>query len=74
MVNGLKNFPFSVIEQIIYFLVINLKAGPVVIKSFFMLNSAEHGISNAHKYKSIKKLRYFNAQISLKCYFSSHKC
>ena len=25
-------------------------------KTFFMLNSAEHEISNAHKYKSIEKL------------------
>ena len=35
-------------------------------KTFFMLNSAEHEILNAHKYKNIKKFSFFQAQISLK--------
>ena len=39
-------------------------------KTFFMLNSAEHEILNAYKYKNIKKLSIFQAQISLECYFS----
>ena len=39
-------------------------------KTVFMLNSAEHEISNAHKYKNIKKLSIFQAQTSLECYFS----
>ena len=30
------------------------KPGPEVIKLFFMLISAKHEISNAHKYKMIK--------------------
>ena len=34
-----------------------------------MLNSAEHEIVNAHKYKNIKKLSIFQAQMSLKDYF-----
>ena len=34
-----------------------------------MLNSAEHEILNAHKYKNIKKFCIFQAQISLECYF-----
>ena len=33
-----------------------------------MLNSFEHEILNAHKYKNIKKSGLFSAQISLECY------
>ena len=36
----------------------------------FMLNSAEHEILNAHKYKNIEKLGIFQTQISLECCFS----
>ena len=32
---------------------------PQGYKTFFMLNSAEHEISNAHKYKYIKKISFF---------------
>ena len=39
-------------------------------KTFFMLNSNEHEILNAHKYKNIMKFGSFVAQISLECYFS----
>ena len=39
-------------------------------KTFFMLNSVEHEILNAHKYENIKKFNNFQAQISLECYFS----
>ena len=39
-------------------------------KSFFMLNSVEHGILNANKYKNIKKFSFFQTQISRECYFS----
>ena len=39
-------------------------------KTFFILNSAEHDISKAQKYKNIKKSSIFQAQISLECYFS----
>ena len=39
-------------------------------KTFFVLNSAEHGILSAHKSKNIKKISIFQAQISLECYFS----
>ena len=39
-------------------------------KMFSMLNSAEHEILNAHKYKNINKFRIFQAPISLECYFS----
>ena len=39
-------------------------------KTFFVLNSVEHEILNAHKYKTIKKLGIFKAQLSLECYFS----
>ena len=35
-----------------------------------MLNSVEHEILNAHKYKNIKKFGFFKAQLSLECYFS----
>ena len=37
----------------------------------FMLNSAEHEIQNAHKYKNIKKFSIFQAQICIECYFSA---
>ena len=32
-----------------------------------MLNSVEHEILNAHKYKNIKKFSFFLAQISIHC-------
>ena len=41
--------------------------GPEVIKLFFMLNSVEHEILNAHKYKNIKKFSFFLTQISREC-------
>ena len=39
-------------------------------KTFYLLNSVEHEILNAHKYKNIKKFGLFNDQLSLECYFS----
>ena len=39
-------------------------------KTFFVLNSVEHEISNAHKYKNIKKFSFCQARISGECYFS----
>ena len=39
-------------------------------KTFFVLNSVEHEILNAHKYTNIKKFGFFKAQLSLECYFS----
>ena len=39
-------------------------------KTFSMLNSVEHEIINAHKYKNIKKFGFFLAQLSLEWYFS----
>ena len=47
--------------------------GAQVIK-FFMLNSAEHEIVKAHKYKNIKKLSFIQAQISLEHFFPALKC
>ena len=38
-------------------------------KTFFVLNSIEHEILNAHKYRNIKKFGLFKAQLSLECYF-----
>ena len=46
------------------------KSRPRGYKTFFMLNSTEHEILNAHKYKNIKKFDLFKAQLSLECYFS----
>ena len=43
---------------------------PRCYKTFFMLNSVEHEILNAHKYQNIKKFGLFKAQLSLECYFS----
>ena len=39
-------------------------------KTFFMLNSVEHEILNAHKYKNVKKFSVFQTQISREYYFS----
>ena len=39
-------------------------------KTCFMLNSAEHDISNAHDGENIQKFYDFQAQKSLECYFS----
>ena len=39
-------------------------------RTFFVVNSIEHEILNAHKYKYNKKFRLFKAQLSLECYFS----
>ena len=39
-------------------------------KTFFMLNSVEHEILNAHKYKNINKFSFFQAQIIGEGYFS----
>ena len=46
------------------------KTKPRGYKTYSMLNSTEHEISNAHKFKYIKKFSFFLAQISLECYFS----
>ena len=43
---------------------------PQGYKTFFVLNSVEHEILNAHKYKKYQEIRSFNAQLSLECYFS----
>ena len=39
-----------------------------------MLNSVEHEILNAHKYKNILKVSLFQVQISGEGYFPAHKC
>ena len=39
-------------------------------KTFFVLNSVEHDLLNAHKYKNIKKFGIFKVHVSLECYFS----
>ena len=44
-----------------------IDAGPQDYKTFFMLISPAREILNAYKYKHIKKLCLFQAQISLKC-------
>ena len=43
-------------------------------KTFYMLNSVEHEILNAHKCTNIRKFSIFQAQISIQCYFPAHKC
>ena len=50
------------------------KTRPRGYKTFFVLNSVEHEILNAYKYKNIKKLGLFKVQITLECYFPAHKC
>ena len=43
-------------------------------KTFFVLNSVEHELLNAHTYKNIKKFGIFKVHVSLECYFSAHTC
>ena len=43
-------------------------------KTFFMLNSVEHEILNAHKYKNIKKFGLFRVRLAKNAIFSAHKC
>ena len=49
---------------------IGVQIRPRGYKTFFVLNSVEHEILYAHKYKNIKKFGLFKAQLSLECYFS----
>ena len=51
-------------------LILKIYSWPRGYKTFFILNSVEHEISNAHKYKNIKKFSFFQAQISGEGYFS----
>ena len=44
-------------------------SGPKDLKKF-MLNSAMYETINAYKYKHIKTFNTYEAQMSLKCYFS----
>ena len=44
-------------------------------KTFFMLISVEHDILNAHKYKNIKKFRFFLGSYKPRMlFFPAHKC
>ena len=38
-------------------------------RRFFVLNSDDHEILNAYKYKNHKKFDLFKAQLSLECFF-----
>ena len=40
-----------------------------VYKTFFKLNSSEHEILNAHKYKSIKKFLHFSGSVKPRMLF-----
>ena len=42
---------------------------PQGYKTFYMLNSAEHEILNAHMHKHMKKFSIFQARMSLECYY-----
>ena len=58
----MEMYPYTLISQ--------QKAGPKIILKKIMLNSAEHEILNAPKYKNIKKFSIFQAQVSIECYLS----
>ena len=45
--------------------ILSVLTRPRGYKTFFVLNSVEHEILNAHKYKNIKKFGLFKAQLSL---------
>ena len=66
-VDFLKPTIHSHIIQLVYNAHIDQARG---YKTFFVLNSVEHEILNAHKYKNIKKFSFFQAQISEEGYFS----
>ena len=66
--SNLATFFFSVFCQIEHKKIKHI--WPRGYKTFFVLNSVEHEILNAHKYKNIKKFGIFKAQLSLECYFS----
>ena len=51
-------------------IIASLTPGLKVIKKIFMLNSVEHEILNAHKYINMKKFSFFQAKMSIECYFS----
>ena len=53
---------------------IQCKTWPQGCKTFYMLNSTEHEILNAHHYKNIKKFGFFKAQISPNAIFPAHVC
>ena len=57
----------------LFFLLINVLI--LMSRKNSMLNSAEHEIVNAHKYKNTKKFSFLQTKISRGCYFfSAHKC
>ena len=39
-----------------------------------MFNSAQHEISDTHRYKNLNYLAFFEAQITLDAFFAAHKC
>ena len=43
-------------------------------KTFFMLNSVEHEILIAHKYKKYQEIQLFQALVSENASFPAHKC
>ena len=49
------------------------RPGSEIIKKKFMLNSAEHEIFSAHKYKNFKKFSIFQAKTSIDHYFFCSK-
>ena len=53
-----------------FYVKLSLRAWPQGYKTFSMLISTELEILNAHKCKNIEKFIFFQAQISLECYFS----
>ena len=64
-------FKLAIIISLIISMILACVIRPRGYKTFFVLNSVEHEILNAHKYKNIKKFGLFKAQLSLECYFSS---
>ena len=61
-----KLIRFAKFEPIVFVLIKTRARG---YKTFSMLNSAEHWILNAHKYKNLKTFSFF-FRLSLECYFS----
>ena len=59
----------AALEGVSHLITINAISWARSYKTFFILNSVEHEILNAHKFKNIKTFGLFSSQITIECYF-----
>ena len=70
MKNNIKYLKIIIIWWYLSFIITKLGARARGYKTFFMLNSVEHEILNAHKYKIIKKFGLYSAFVGLLTFMS----